>query len=133
MNSAKTVKEFSLKSLGIGALYLVGGPVIIVFSFATVIGLPVAVLLLVVYVTVILFATAIVSLLISHWINNSYYRTSWKSGRLIMASLGIFIFLKLTSLTPFVGPAIMLFLLCMGLGAILQNIKWKRAYYLPSE
>lgn len=125
-NAANTVRNTSLKSLGLGFLFLVGVPLSIVLLFITVIGIPIAVLAAIAYGTVLLLATIIVALLVSNWINNTYYQSSWGNGRITIAAFGIFIFLKLASLTPVVGPLIMLLLACMAFGGILLNVKWRR-------
>lgn len=125
-NAANTVKNASLKSLGLGVLFLVGVPITIAVLFITVIGVPLAILTFIGYLTVILLATIIVSLLISNWINNTFYQSIWKNGRIVAAAFGIFIFLKLASLTPAIGPLIMLLLVCMAFGGLLLNVKLKR-------
>ena len=124
--AASTARETSLRSLGLGFLFLVGIPILIIVSFFTVIGIPVGILLMTGYIIGILFATVIVSVLISNWINNVYYGSSWGFARLSFTAFGIFIILKLASLTPFVGPLIMLLLISMAFGSILQNVKWRR-------
>ncbi len=125
-NAADTVKNTSLKSLGFGFLFLVGVPIAIVIAMITLVGIPIGILALVGYVAVLLLGTVIVALLATHWINNTFYQSAWTTSRILIVAFGIFIFLKLASLTPFVGPAIMLLLVCMAFGGILQNIKWKR-------
>lgn len=123
--SADTVKNFSLKSLGLGALFLVGIPAAIVIAVITIVAIPIGVLLLFAYITVILLGTIIVAILIAHWINNTFYQSSWSTARIVLTAFGIFVILKLASLTPFVGPLVMLLLGCMAFGGILQNVKWK--------
>jgi hypothetical protein len=125
--AANTVKHASLKSLGLGFLFLIGMPMVIILAMVTVIGLPVGILLLIGYGTVLLLATVIVSLLAGNWINNTYYQETWGRGRMVLTAFGIFVVLKLASLTPFVGPLIMLMLACMAFGGILQNVKWRRS------
>lgn len=125
-NTANTVKNASLKSLGMGFLFFVGVPALIVVSVITIIGIPVAVLLLFGYITVILLGTVIVSLTAANWINETNYNSLWSGRKIILVACGIFIVLKLASLTPVIGPLIMLLLVCMAVGGILQNIKWKR-------
>lgn len=125
MNAANTVRNASLKSLGWGVLFLVGVPITIIVAAITIIGLPIGALILVAYITIILLGTVIVSLLIANWVNNTYYKT-WTSATIIFTAFGIFIVLKLASLTPVVGPLIMLLMVCMAFGGILLNIKWKR-------
>ena len=123
--AANTVKSTSLKSLGLGLIFMVGVPIAVVVSFITIVGLPIGILMLIGYVTLVLLATIIVALLAANWINNTYYQSTWGTGRLVLAAFVIFIFLKLFSLTPFIGPLIMLLLACIAFGGILQNIKWK--------
>jgi len=128
-NSADTAKTTSLKSLGLGLLFLVGAPIGILVLFASIIGLPLGLLALVGYVTIALLGTVIVSLLIANWINNTYYQSSWPFGRITITAFAIFIFLKLASLTPMVGPLVMLLLACLAFGSILQNIRWRKKTY----
>ncbi len=126
-NSADIVKNFSLKSLGFGFLFLVGIPVAIAVAALSVIAIPVALLLFIGYITIILLGTIIVAILIAHWINNTYYQSEWSSVRIVLTSFGVFVFLKLASLTPVIGPLIMLLLACMAFGAILQQVTLKRS------
>lgn len=124
--AADTVKETSLKSLGLGLLFFVAVPVAILISFISVIGIPVGILMLIAFITVLLLATVMVSLLTAHWINNTYYQSKWSALRIVLSAFGIFVFLKLASLTPFIGPLVMFLLACMAFGGILQTIQWKR-------
>jgi len=126
-HAADTLKNSAVRSLGMGLLFLAGVPVAIVVVAVTVIGLPVSALMLAGYLTVVLCGTVIVSLVAAHWINNTFYQSSWRAGKIVGIALALFIFLKLPSLTPFVGPLIMLLITCMSVGAILQSIRWKRA------
>jgi cytoskeletal protein CcmA (bactofilin family) len=123
--SADTVKLASLKSLGLGLLFLIGVPVAVVLCIITIVGLPVGVLLAILYVTILLLATVIVALVAAHWVNNTNYNGTWSSRKIIFIAFGIFIVLKLASLTPFVGPLVMFLLACMAFGAILLQVKWR--------
>ncbi len=124
--SADTIKNRSLMSLGTGFLFLIAGPISIVILFLSVIAIPVGLLLLIGYLVVVLLATVIVALLISNWINNTFYQSTWSRGAIVMAAFGFFIFLKLASLTPVIGPMIMLILACMSFGGVLLNVKGTR-------
>jgi len=130
--SADTVKNLSLKSLGLGFLFLVGVPAAIVVVALTILAIPVAILLLIGYITIILLGTIIVAVMIAHWINNTYYQSQWSSVRIVLTSFGIFVFLKLASLTPVIGPLIMLLLACMAFGGILQQVRFKRSAVVAS-
>lgn len=124
-NAATTVSNDSLKALGVGFLFVVGIPIALIILFVTVIGIPVGILTFVAYLTIILFATSIVALLVANWINIMRYRAAWGNGKVVFAALGIFIILKIASLTPFIGPLMMLLLACMAFGGILLSIRWK--------
>jgi hypothetical protein len=124
--TAVTVLKESPKSMGYGLLLCVGLPVAIVLSCVTIIGIPIALILLFAMVTLIILATVITSLVAAHWINHVYYSSSWKSSRIALVAFGIFISLKLITLTPFIGPLVMMLFIFLAFGAILLNISWKR-------
>jgi len=125
-NAASTVKKESMKSLGYGLVFLIGVPIAIIITAITIVGVPVSILLAIGYIILLLLATVIVSLITAHWINSTYYHYSWSSVRIALTAFGLFIFIKLASLTPVVGPLILMLVICMAFGAILLNIKWKR-------
>ena len=115
----------TLKSLGYGFLFFIAVPVAAVVAFITLVGVPVGILLIISSVTLILITTVIISVVAANWFNNrNNYK--WNFWPIVFAAFGIFILLKLVSLTPFVGWLIMLVLACIVFGAILLTIKWKR-------
>lgn len=124
--AASTVLNESVKSLGIGFLFVVGMPVAIVVSFITLLAIPVGLILLFIYVMLFMLAISISSLVIGNWLNNVYYQGKWKYIKLSFVSFFVFVVLKLFSLTPFVGFPIIVLVVCMAWGALLLNIKWKR-------
>lgn len=124
--AAGRVLTNSIKSIGAGALFFVGVPIAIIISFITLVGVPLGLILLFAYIMLILLATIITALVAAHWINNVYYASSWNTPRLIGTGFLIFIFLKLASLTPFVGPLLMLVMAFMAFGSILLTIRWNR-------
>ncbi|MGZ8557482.1 MAG: hypothetical protein ACXWWC_04085 [Chitinophagaceae bacterium] len=122
--TADTVFNHTLKSLGFGFLFFIAVPVAAVVSFITVVGLPIGMLLIFIYVTLILLATVITSVVTANWFNNrNNYK--WGNGRLVFAAFGIFVLLKLISLTPFAGWLVMILLVCMAFGGILLTVNWK--------
>jgi len=122
--AADTTFNSTLKSLGFGLLFLIVVPIAAVIAFVTVIGVPVGLLLVFSYITLILLTTVTISGVAANWINNRYNK-KWNFWRLAFAAFGIFILLKLVSLTPVVGWLIMFLLACIAFGAILLNINWK--------
>lgn len=126
-SAADTIKETSLKSLGLGLLFILGVPVAIVLFALSIIGIPIGMIMLAGYIMSLMVATVIVAVIIANWINNTYYQTSWSKRRITFTAFGIFIILKLATFTPFIGPLIMFLLVCMAFGGILLNIKWRRS------
>jgi cytoskeletal protein CcmA (bactofilin family) len=125
-NAASTVLSESLKSLGFGFLFVVAVPVAIVFSFVTLVGIPIGLILLFGYIILFMLATAITSVVVANWINNVYYSGKWENVKLSFAAFSIFIIMKLFSLTPFVGFGITALMVCMAWGAILLNVRWRK-------
>ncbi len=122
--AADATFDHTLKSLGLGFLFLIAMPVAAVIAFITVIGVPVGLLLTFSYITLILLATVIISCVTANWINNRYNK-KWNYWRIAFVAFGVFILLKLVFLTPFVGSLIMLLLACIVFGGILMSINWK--------
>lgn len=129
--AAVTIRNSSLKSLGTGILLVIAVPVAIVIFFVSVITIPVALLTLIAFVTLILLATIIVALLIASWVNVTYYQSKWTNGKLMLIGFSFFVCLKLATLTPFIGPVIMGLLACMAFGGLLLSIR-KHAKQVPA-
>jgi hypothetical protein len=123
--AADTVFNSSLKCLGYGFLFFIAVPLAAVVALVTIIGVPVGILLLLSYVTLVILAAVITSVVIAHWFNNRN-KYQWNYWKLVFAGFGIFILLKLISSAPFVGWLLIILLTCMAFGGILLNINWKR-------
>ena len=122
--SAETAFGKTLQSLGVGFSFFILIPIVVVILLVTIIGVPVAVLLLFGYVSLILLSTVITSVLAANWINNRN-NFHWSFIRLVLVSIIIFVILKLITFTPFFGWVVMALLVCISFGAILLNINWK--------
>lgn len=122
--AANTVFENALKSLGYGFIFLIGVPVLAVVAFATIIGVPVGLLLIIGYIILLLLATIITAVVAANWFNsrNNY---KWKYWHIVFVAFGIFILLKIISSAPFVGWLAIILLVCISFGGILLNINWK--------
>jgi len=121
--AAKIVLNQSVRSMGYGFLFFVGVPLICVVLSVTVLAIPIAVILGIAYIVLIILATAITSIIISNWLNEVYYKSQWQIARIILVSFGVFVILKLLTLTPIIGPIIMGLMICMAFGAILINTR----------
>ncbi len=119
--TADTVFNKTLASLGIGFLYFIITPIIILITFLTIIGIPVGIFLSFFYVIIILLATTTSSIVASNWFNNRFNK-EWKFGHLCFTALGIFIILKLIALMPIVGWLVTILCVCISVGAIIITI-----------
>ena len=122
--SAFTVFSNSLQSLGVGFLFFILIPMLAVIALFTIIGVPVAILLFIGYISLILLSTVITSVVAANWINNQN-NFHWNLTQLVLISIIIFVLLKLLTFMPFFGWFVMALLVCMSFGAILLNINWK--------
>lgn len=131
-SAANTVFNHSLKSLGFGFLFFIGIPVAAAIAFVTVVGVPLGLLLITGYIILVLLATVISSIIVANWLNNRYEK-KWSYWRLAFAAFGIFVVLKLISLTPFVGWIILSLMVCISFGAILLSIPWRKKQVLVGQ
>ena len=123
--AGETVYNSRWKSLGYGLLFWIGVPVAAVFAFITLIGVPVGLILVFSYIVLAVLATVITSSVAANWLNNRS-NTQWRFWQLVFTSFGIFIVLKILSLTPFFGWLVLALSVCMAFGAIILNIDWRR-------
>jgi len=130
-SAADTVFSKSLKSTGYGLLFIVLVPVSIVLMIITIVGIPLAILTVMLYVMLLLLANIIASAVITSWINNRGNK-KWGFWTLAFANLGVFIVYRLITITPFFGPIIMLVVTCMTFGALLLNMRIPRKQPIAS-
>lgn len=122
--AAETSFNHTLKSLGLGFLFFIAVPVAAIAAFVTIIGVPIGLLLIMGYVTLILLTTVIISVVASNWLNNRN-KYNWNFWRIAFGAFGVFVLLKLVSLTPFIGWLVIIVMACIAFGAILLSIKWR--------
>jgi cytoskeletal protein CcmA (bactofilin family) len=123
LKAAGIVLDQSLKSLGFGVLYFIAVPTICLVLAITVLALPIGIIALIGYIILIILSTAITAIVVANWINRVYYKSSWKLPAIIFAAFGIFIVLKLITLTPIIGPLLIGIMVCMAFGAILLSLR----------
>lgn len=103
------------KTMGIGALALVLAPVLAVILMATVIGLPVGILLILAYGVALYLAKIIVAVFVGNWLAGRFNWPFLHKG-VWLVLLGLAIIAVLTRL-PFVGFLFTLLTIFLGLGA----------------
>lgn len=123
--AAVTAGSTTARSLGYGALFFLGVPVVAVLLIVTIIGLPLGIMAIVVYAMLMILASVICAVLITYILRNRYHR-SWGFWPMAFISLAIFIGLKLISLIPIAGWLILFFIGAICFGALLLNIHWRR-------
>jgi len=122
--AADSVFNKTGRSLLYGMLFIVAMPVAAVIAFVTIIGVPVGLLLVFIYIASLLLASIITSVMAANWINNRY-NYNWKYWHLVFISLLSFIVLKMVSALPLAGWLFMAFAVCLSLGGILISVRWK--------
>jgi hypothetical protein len=121
--AADTVFTSSIKSLGYGFLFFIAVPVAAVIAFFTIVGVPLGLLLVVGYITMLLLATVIISVVAANWFNN-HNNHRWQYWQLVFAAFGLFIVLKVLQAAPFVGWLLIFIMACVSFGGILLNVNW---------
>lgn len=119
-----TVYNSTLRSLGYGFLFCLVVPIIAITAFVTLIGLPIGIILLFSYIMLVLLATVITSVVAANWLNN-LVNTQLGFWKLSFSALGMFVLLKILTLTPFLGWFVMAVLAFVSFGAILLNVQWR--------
>jgi hypothetical protein len=119
------VSAESIGSLGYGVLFALGVPAIMIVLFITIIGIPIALILLFAYITIMALGTVITAVVATNWLN-TYNKSNWQIGQMVLVAMGVFIVLKLLSLTFVFGPLIMSIAALMAFGAILKTINWHK-------
>jgi hypothetical protein len=122
--ASDTVFTETLKSLGYGLLYLVGVPITMIIAFITVVGIPIGLVLLFFYILTMALAAVITSVVAANWLNTKH-NYNWGTGKMVLTATGIFIVLKLLSLTVILSWLVAVASL-IAFGAILLNINWRR-------
>lgn len=123
--TADTIFHSTMKSLGFGFLFFITVPVAALVAFVSLIGIPLGIFMVAVYIFLILLATIITSVVAANWYNKRTGK-NWGNWQIIFSAFGIFVILKMISLIPFAGWIIMVFLVCISFGGMLLNINWKR-------
>ncbi len=120
--AAQTALDSPLKSILIGFIALVVTPIAVIILLVTVLGIPLALVLLVLYWLALYTAKIIVGLATGIWVAN---RSGWKRNIGWVFVLGLLLYYIVTSI-PVIGWIIGFFAMLLGLGALLI---YKLAYY----
>ncbi|WP_194776050.1 bactofilin family protein [Pararhodonellum marinum] len=111
------------KTLGLGFLFVLGIPVLILMAFLSLIGLPIGLILLFLYTLIMLFAATISALMIAHYIQYKN-QTIWPFWQVILIAFAIFIGLKVLTFIPILGWFTLAVIVLFAFGSILRGF-WK--------
>lgn len=114
--SQQTVLEKPLKTLGLGVLILILGPIATLVLMITIIGIPLGVILALMYGVALYLSKIVVAVLIGYYIAEKFNWPELHKGVWIVL-LGLTL-LTLVTKIPIVGVIIYLIILFTGLGAI---------------
>jgi hypothetical protein len=118
--AAKYLQRKPWKSFGIGLLFLILMPVLIVMLFLTLVGIPLAFLAIAMYVFTLFFSVPLTAMIVAKWIESTY-KQKWNKPFFFGVSFGLFIILKLLGFIPILGWIAKGILIMMGLGALLAT------------
>jgi len=117
--AADDLRQSFWRSFGMGVLYFAVLPAAAGLLFATVVGIPLGLVLLAVYVFSLAFAKVLASVVLARWVERRRDR-AWSQARLFFASLGIFLAMKVAMLVPVAGWLAVLLLVCAAFGAMVS-------------
>ncbi len=123
-DAAKTLKTKPGMSFLIGLLYFLVTPLATVLLLITVIGLPIAIAVALLFLLSIIFAKALTAMVFTRYIE-AQYKKKWNTWAIFGISLAIFLFLKMVALVPVVGWIITTAAVLIGYGAVLR-VKYER-------
>ena len=116
------VEEAPTRALGQGVLYFLGVPLLILLSLIVVIGIPVGLFLLGLYLFSITISHAIVALAGTYWLQERGER-HWTTAQTVLVAIGLFVALKVISWVPFLGWIVSLLAVILAFGAVVLVVR----------
>ncbi len=131
--NAGIAKENVGKSLGWGALLLIGTPFAAALAFATVIGIPIGFIMLSGYGIALMLANSLTAVVAAYELKK-YLQGDWNKGIIMAVSLGAFVALRLVGMLSFPGQLVVFVATAIALGAIIVWIRqgWQKADETPN-
>lgn len=113
------------KNAGLGFLYFLVTPCLAVLLMVSLLGLPLGLFLLAVYIFSFVFASPLSALVFARWIERRR-ESDWGKGALFGAAFGVLVGLKVLSVIPVAGWLVLALLVCAAYGSLL-SAKWSIA------
>lgn len=118
-NAAKVVQKKPLQSFLLGLLLILGLPIVSLLLLVTIIGWPLAVYGLLVFLIILIFAKALTALTAAKWVEAQWGK-SWSKWMTFLAAILAFAVLRLLPLIPMVGWVLQWIFILTALGALLM-------------
>lgn len=118
-HSAKQLRTRPGMSLLIGLLTVICMPIVGILLMISVIGLPLGIALLLMFVVILIFLKVVAALVLAGTVEQ-YTKQTWHPVGRYFAAVGIFIALRLLGFVPVIGWTIVFLLTLAALGALLQ-------------
>ena len=131
-SSIKKLQGEFWKGFGYGLIYLFGIPLLIVFAFLIIIGIPISLFLLTLYLFSILFGHLVAALLIVHYVNQTK-NGDWGFWKIVLMALGVAIVLRILTLIPFLGILFSIVLLAVSYGLVIITVLARKNRMTPTE
>ncbi len=127
VDAAKILRRKPWWSLLWGFLFFAATPIAMLLLAITVIGLPLALLLLSSYLLILLFAAPVTAMLAARWLQLTL-KKNWNFWALFGVSFVALLILKLLSFVPVIGWAIKVVVILFAVGALIETkvLKWKK-------
>ena len=119
--SAAPILEKTLSTLGWGLVFLILAPVVMILLLVTVLGMPVAFLLLLAYVAALLLSVTVAAFALGKKLHERS-KIKWLKSAYVQLAAGLFI-IHAVAFLPLVGGLVKFAVCLLGLGAIFVTIK----------
>lgn len=120
--TSENIKGRIINNLAVGFLYFFAVPFIIALAFITVIGIPIGLLITVIFGITIALAHTVTSVLSIYFLED-YLHQTWNKWEIIFASIGVYFLLKLIAFIPFAGTFINAMIVMIAFGSIIFTIR----------
>ncbi len=111
--------------LGAGLLMYFGLPLASAIAFGTVIGIPLGVVGMSLFIIVLVVANALTAVVAAYELRE-HRKENWNTGAMIGISIGLFVALRILSMIPVGGGLVNFALSAVAIGYVVKNIRKKR-------
>jgi cytoskeletal protein CcmA (bactofilin family) len=118
----QAVESETTRALGYGVLYFLVVPLVVLLAFVILIGIPLGVLLLGLFLFTVGIAHMIVAIAATFWLEMRR-RITWSTTQLVLIAVGIFALLKLLTWIPFIGALVSILSVVLAFGAVVLTVR----------